>query len=188
MKGLVTEAGRQARSVLCNPRFLGARQHSQDLAEVTASFRVMKLFSYLTEREEPRGSSTQGRSEPCFLQHPQAALSGAIKIPSQTQTNEPNSCLDAGLLQHSIHFTGKEHSGQLEALQLLQLTPAGLASQRPQSGLLKSLLTPGAVQQKAPKEEHSSWTEDTACSLHGDLLSADSRELLCDNTKAHGSM
>lgn len=89
MKGLVTEAGRQARSVLCNPRFLGARQHSQDLAEVTASFRVMKLFhTSLRERSHEAAAPKAGLSlASCSILRQR--YQGQLKFPAKPRLMSP---------------------------------------------------------------------------------------------------
>lgn len=89
MKGLVTEAGRQARSVLCNPRFLGARQHSQELGEVTASFRVTQLLqTSLRERSHKAAAPKAGLNlASCSIlrQHYQ----GQLKFPAKPRLMSP---------------------------------------------------------------------------------------------------
>lgn len=174
MKGLVTEGGRQALTALCSLCFSGARQHGQDLEELLHHSEQHSCLMDLTMR-----SSTQGLGPSCSILRGDKNSQPTPGYQAQFLLG----CQAVSYSTRSIHFTSKEL--QLVTTSATPTNSKGLTSHRAPPGLLASLLTPEAAQQEAVREGHRSWREDTACCLHGGLSS---RELLCENMKAHGSV
>jgi len=174
MKGLVTEGGRQALTALCSLCFSGARQHGQDLEELLHHSEQHSCLMDLTMR-----SSTQGLGPSCSI------LRGSknSQLTPGYQAQFLLGCQAVSYSTRSIHFTSKE-------LQLVttSATPTNSkGAHESQSSTRTPSITsdPRSSSAGSSKGQHRSWRDDTACCLHGGLLS---RELLCENMKAHGSV